>query len=130
MKLSLASATLVLTCLAATSGWAGCASSPRAEARFGASESAIRNARGAGADRVPEAAVHLELALHQLAQARRYVDDGEREKASSLLARAEADAEVAFALAREAKSRQAADEMAARVRDFANGTHAGGGDPM
>lgn len=109
---------------------AGCATSVRAASHVSASEAAIRRAVDLGADRVPDAAVHLELAEHQLAQARRYIDDGEQEKALSLLMRADADARLAQALAHEAKARQAADEVAARVRDLAGRAHASAGEPL
>jgi hypothetical protein len=72
--------------------------------------------------------VHLELAQQQLDDARRYMDEGNAEKAQWLLVRADADARLATALAHEARARQAADEVSARVRDLNGATHASPGD--
>jgi type IV pilus biogenesis protein CpaD/CtpE len=108
---------------------AGCATSPRpTEARVAASEAAIQRAVDVGADRVPDAAIHLGLAEQQLADARRCLDDGEDDRASWLLVRADADAHLAQALAHEAETRKAAEEIAARVRDLAGTRHATAGD--
>ncbi len=125
MKSSFVTANLALALTLA----AACAPTSHPPARVVESEAEIRRALDLGADRAPDAAVHLELAEHQLAQARRYIDDGDREKAGWMLMRAEADARLAQALAQEARARQVADQMAARVRDLASGTHASAGDP-
>jgi hypothetical protein len=70
------------------------------------SEGAIRGAREAGADNVPQATLYLKLAEEQRAKALDLVKDGENHRAAYMLARAEADAELAVALAR-ASSAQA-----------------------
>ena len=88
------------------------------------SESAIRSARDLGAERIPEAAVHLELAQHQLDRARRSIDAGDANDARGMLIRAGADAHLALALTREARGREAAEEMAARVRELSTSMHA------
>ena len=92
-----------------------------------ASEAAIRSARELGADRMPDAAVHLELAERQLDRARRYIDEGDDNDARWMLVRADADAHLALALARETRTREAAEEMAARVRDLSASQHASPG---
>jgi hypothetical protein len=77
---------------------AGCASVPL---RTEASTSGIRAAEEVGAERVPRAALHLQLAREELGQARELAARGEEERALSLLSRAEVDAEFAVALSRE-----------------------------
>lgn len=69
---------------------------------------AIREAEreGAAADR--RAAMHLALARSELAQARRRLSVGDRERARWLLRRAEVDAELATLIVREAGLRDAA----------------------
>jgi hypothetical protein len=131
MTLSLlaAKATLVLTLSAATAGL-GCVSAHMPSASHIASaEAAIRTARELGAERVPDAAVHLDLAERQLARAMSDIDRGDAHDARWMVARADADAHLALALTREARTREAADEMAARVHDLASNMHAGSGEP-
>jgi len=91
-------------------------------ARVGSTEASVRAARDVGAEKVPAAALHLRLAQAELARANALVRDGEYEQAEWLLVRSEADAEVAVALAREAKERASADEGAARVRQASAGS--------
>ncbi len=98
--------------------------------RIASSEAAIRSARDLGADRIPDAAVHLELAERQLDQAHRYIDEGDDNNARWMLVRADADAHLALALTREARTREAAEEMAARVRDLSATLHATSPGPL
>ena len=128
MKLSLipAKAALALTLAAAMGASVGCVSAHMPSASHIASaEAAIRNAQELGAERIPDASVHLDLAQRQLARARRYIDEGDDRDARWMLLRADADAHLALALTREARTQEAADEVAARVRDLAGGLHSG-----
>jgi hypothetical protein len=79
---------------------AGCGGAPRPEARLASSEGAIRGAEEAGASQVPEAKLHVKLAEEQRQQALELIKRGENHRAAMVLARAEADAELAIALAR------------------------------
>jgi len=79
---------------------AACASTPRPEARIISSEAALRGAQEAGAGSVPAATLHLKLAQEERAIAMNQLKDGHNHRASLMLARAEADAEVAIALTR------------------------------
>jgi len=126
-----AKAALVVT-LASTAigGGAGCVSRNVPMSHVASSEAAIRSARDLGAERIPEAAVHLELAQRQLDRALRYMDEGDPNNARWMLVRADADAHLALALTREARSREAAEEMAARVRDLSTSMHAASPDGM
>lgn len=95
---------------------AGCANAPlRTEE---ASTSGIRAAEEAGAAKVPQASLHLQLAREELAQARALTAKGEKDKAASMLLRAEADAELAVVLSREDNERTEANAAMARVRQL------------
>jgi hypothetical protein len=63
-------------------------------------QSATRSAAEIGADNQPKAQLHLSLARDQIAQANAAMKDGDNERASSLLVRARADAELAIAMTR------------------------------
>lgn len=96
----------------------GCASAPKPEARVVSSGAAIRGATEAGAETVPKASLHLKLAKEQRDQALALIRDGENAKAERALRRAEADAELAIALAREAGAKAEAEKVMAEVADL------------
>lgn len=89
----------------------GCANAPL---RTEASTSGIRAAEEAGAAKVPQASLHLQLAKEELELAKDLAAKGDKDKAVSMLSRAEADAELAVVLSHEDTERSAA--MAARER--------------
>lgn len=82
------------------------------------SEVSIRQAEAAGAETVPDAAQHLQWAREQASEARRLLERNERDKAALFLRRAEADAELALALAREAPARAEADRVLQQVQEL------------
>lgn len=84
----------------------GCASAPPPTEQLASAEASMRAARELGAQAVPRAQLHLRLAQEQVTQARKLAEDGENERAASLLNRARADAELALALSREATSQR------------------------
>jgi hypothetical protein len=94
----------------------GCAANPGL--RTEASTSGIRAAEEVGASKVPQAALHLQLAKEELEHAKGLAASGERERASSLLLRAEADAELAVALSREQAEKSEALAAVERVRQL------------
>lgn len=94
----------------------GCLAHPMPATRVGSAEASVRAARVAGAERTPDAAMHLRLAEQQIARARQLIDEGEPERAEWLLVRAEADASLAAALSREVQAKMSTDATAARVR--------------
>lgn len=103
------------------SGAAACGARPLPAARVGSAEAAVRSARERGATQLPDAAMYLRLAEDQVARARVLIEEGEHERAEWLLVRAEADANVAAALAREATLKIKAEETSSRARMLANG---------
>jgi hypothetical protein len=98
---------------------AGCASSPAL--RTESSTSAIRAAEEVGAGDVPRASFHLQSAKEELAGATDLAARGEKDKAASLLLRAEADAELAILLSREQNEKTEAAEAMERVRQLQRG---------
>ena len=98
----------------ATAG--GCAIPP--PLRTEASTSGIRAAEEVGANKVPQASLHLQLAKEELENAKALAAKDEKERAVSMLSRAEADAELAVALSREDAERADAQAAMDRVRQL------------
>jgi len=94
-------------------GWIGaasialvaCASSPVPADRLAKSTAAIRGAHEVGAERVPNAALHLKVANEELTLAKRLIADGDNRRAEYVLLRAQVDADAALQLAREDQAR-------------------------
>jgi hypothetical protein len=90
---------------AASIALGACASSPVPADRLARSQAAIRSAHELGAEKTPPAALHLKVANEQLNLARKLIADGDNTRAEYVLMRAQADAEAAIALAKEADVR-------------------------
>ncbi len=73
-------------------------------------------AEEAGAAKVPQASLHLQLAKEHLELAKRLSKNGEKERADSMLMRAEADAELAVKIAREDAEKMKAQKAIESVR--------------
>ena len=95
-----------------------CAGAPKPEARMASSEGAIRGAHEAGADKVPQTTLYLKLAEEQRAKALDLVKDGENHRAAFMLARSEADAELAVALARQNVAQADASHASEQVNEL------------
>jgi len=94
----------------------GCTSAPL---RTEESTSGIRAAEEVGAAKVPQASLHLQLAKEELEFAKGLAAKGEKEKAMSMLLRAEADSDLAVALTRgdaEKSEARAAEERVRQLR--------------
>lgn len=103
----------VAVVVVATALVAGCASAPL---RTEASTSGIRAAEEAGAAKVPQASLHLQLAKEELESAKVLSGKGMKEEATSMLMRAEADAELAVTLSHKDAEKSEAMEAIERVR--------------
>jgi hypothetical protein len=99
-----------------------CGGAPRPEARMASSEGAIRGAQEAGAQTLPQATLQLKLAEEERAQGLALVHDGRNHRAAYMFARAEADADLATALARTASAQQTAAQATAQVQALAGRT--------
>lgn len=106
---------LFAVAVAATGIVAGCANAPL---RTEGSTSGIRAAEEAGAAKVPQAALHLQLAREELESAKKLAAKGEKEQADSMLLRAEADAELAVVLSREDAEKTEAMAAVERARQL------------
>lgn len=84
----------------------GCAGTLPPTQQMVDAQAASRSALELGAQRNPQAQLHYKLAEEQIAEAREAMADDENERATSLLIRAKADAELAMALSREAAAKQ------------------------
>lgn len=96
---------------------AACGGTAASTARMGATQAAIRSADEVGAEREPTAALHLQYAREQFSQAEQLSRSGEGARAERVLARAEADAELALALSRRSASIAAARQADSEVRE-------------
>ena len=94
-------ATSILALAAILLACAGCGSYPPPTERMSTAEAAIRGAEEVGASNVPQAALYMKLAQEQTEKAKRLMQDGYNERADLELKRAQADAELALALAKE-----------------------------
>jgi hypothetical protein len=99
---------------------AACASSPVPADKLAQSQAAVRSAHEVGAEKVPPAALHLKVAREELDLARKLISDGDNKRAEYILSRAQADAETAIALAREAEARADAQRTLDEVQQLKN----------
>ncbi len=95
---------------------AGCAETPAPMAQVHSTSQSIGVAEGAQARNVPAASYHLALAKEQSAKAEQLLANGYTEQGKRLLLRAESDAQLAYALARQDSERVAAQKAIDRVR--------------
>jgi hypothetical protein len=94
---------------------AGCASYPQPTDNLAQSVGAVHGAKEAGADKIPDAALHLRLAQEQNEKAQKLMADDENERATYVTERARSDAELALAMAREEKARKRAQQATASL---------------
>ena len=94
----------------------GCASAP--PVNTDSTTAAIRAAEEVGATKVPRASLHLQLAKEEAEHAKQLSAGGEKEKAASLLLRAEADADLAVALSRESAEKAEAAQAMEKVHEL------------
>jgi len=99
----------------------GCASSRPPTDNMESSAASIRGAQQAGAEDVQRAALYLQLANEQSAEAKALIASGGADNmkaASKLLMRASADGDLALALADDEKDRLAAEQAVADIHTF------------
>ena len=78
----------------------------------------ILSAERLGAGNVDQAAASLAMAREEAARARELIDRGDHQRARGLLLRAEADAELAIALAQEVPLRAEAQDALRRAQEL------------
>jgi len=92
-----------------------CASAPQPAQHLATAQAAVRAAKEVGANEVPQAQLHAQLAQEQVDHATKLIEDGDNERADSVLRRATADAELAVALARQATAQKQAEAAEAEA---------------
>jgi hypothetical protein len=108
----------LVTVLAGLLGLAavGCGGSlPPPNDQLAASQAAIRAAEEVGAKSDPQAMLHLKLAREQMEKAKALMEAEDNEAAQRVLQRAEADAELALAIAKQRATEAEAEEAMAQV---------------
>lgn len=111
---------LLVATFALTGGLLACSHGTVPVRHVAETEAAYRAAQAVDAERVPQAALHLQLAREQMARAQKLINAKEFERADGALLRAKIDADLAAMIAqREKTSReaQAALSELAKVRD-------------
>jgi len=106
--------TWVYTCISGTALLA-CGGAPVPHDALTAAQAEVKGAEVGGATENPKAALHLKLAKDQIEVAQKQINDGDNEEAARTLDRAQADAELALALAKEAKAQGEAAEASEQV---------------
>jgi hypothetical protein len=94
----------------------GCGGTVMSQSKLADSEGAVRSADEVGARQVPAAGLQLKLAEDELGRAKGLSENGEGEKANRLLTRAQVDADLAIALAKEAAAAKSAEAVMSDVR--------------
>jgi hypothetical protein len=95
-----------------------CASTPVPADKLARSSASIRSAETVNAGQNPTSSTHLALARQEMAEAKANLKEGNNEKAGWLLLRAEADADAAMNLAREAQARAEAQQTMQSVQNL------------
>jgi hypothetical protein len=95
-----------------------CGGSSLPPAKVADTQSSISAAAAVGADQHPQAALHLKMARDQLSQAQGLINDGKNREAKLVLDRANADAEVALMITREAQADANLRKARAEVQDL------------
>lgn len=94
----------------------GCATAGPPGEAMEATAASIRAAEELGAPRVAQASLHLQLAKEQSERAKQLLAAGDGEQAARLIMRADADAELAVALARGSAANAKAQKAIEKVR--------------
>lgn len=100
-----------------------CGGSSLPPAKVADTQSSISAASAVGADQHPQAALHLKMARDQLKQAQDLLNNGKDAEAKLVLERADADAQVAMMITREAEASANVRKTQADVDGLQNGAH-------
>jgi hypothetical protein len=112
---------LLLTTVGLLSSSVGCGGPPPPDEGMRRATAAARTASELGAEREPQAQVHLKRANDQINEAQSLMKDGKNKRAETVLEVAEAEAELAVMLAKENTSRAGATEAQDKVKSLKGG---------
>jgi hypothetical protein len=96
----------------------GCGGAQLNQAHVTEVQSSVKAAEAVGANDQPKAALHLQLARDQMAEAQRLAKDGDDENAELVLNRARADAELAIQLARTEQEQEKARQAWLKIKEL------------
>jgi len=85
-------------------GLAACGGAAVPQETLTAAQASVKGAEVGGANEDPKAQLHLKLANEQIDKAKKLIEDGKNEEAARVIDRAQADADLALALAQQAKA--------------------------
>lgn len=108
----------VITTLGAAAALVGCGATAPTVEEIAAPKAAIEAAEELGAKELPVASLHLKLAQEQYTVAQRLIDEDENERATLVLERALANAELAREMARTDATRKAAEVAEQELRSL------------
>jgi hypothetical protein len=103
------------SCLSGCLLLAACGGAAVPQDSLTAAQADVKGAEVGGAADVPQAALHLKLAKDQIDEAQKQIKDGDNESAARTLDRAQADAELALSLSKEAKAQGDASDASDQV---------------
>ena len=101
---------------AATLSAAACATYPAPTQHMADATAATRGAQEIGAASNPQAQLHLQMAQEEIARAQRLIADGDNHRADTMLSRAQADAELALGITKEAQAQAEAQKAIQTVQ--------------
>ncbi len=96
----------------------GCGGAQLNQAHVTEVQSSVRAAEAVGANDQPKAALHLQLARDEMAEARRLAEEGDEENAELVLDRARADAELAIQLSRTEQEQEKARQAWLKIQEL------------
>jgi hypothetical protein len=104
--------------LALSSAAFACGGAQLNQARVAEVQSSVSAAEAVGANDQPKAALHLQLAKDEMAEARRLAEKGDGDNAALVLERARVDAELAMQLARTEQEQEKARQAWQKIQDL------------
>ncbi|HWA77753.1 MAG TPA: DUF4398 domain-containing protein [Polyangiaceae bacterium] len=96
----------------------GCGGAAVPQDQLATAQATQKGAEVAGAAEDPKAALHLKLATEQIDKAKALIANGDNEQAASVVDRAQADAELAIVLAKEARAKKEAADAREQVEEL------------
>ena len=96
--------------ISAMSALGACGGAAVPQEALSAAQASAKGAEVGGAQEDPKAQLHLKLAHEQIEKAKKLIADDENEEAARIIDRAQVDADLALALAQEARARRAAKD--------------------
>jgi hypothetical protein len=108
--------------VASAAGLTACASAPIPTQQLVDSRADTRAAEELGAKQSPQAALHLQLAYENIDRANKLIAAGDNERAHFVLLRADADAQLALAMSKEANTRGGAQRAVEKLQEMKSET--------